>query len=234
MSSAPIRIHLHIGDYIRDTEDLSLLQHGVYLRLMMVYYSTGKPLPNDISRLCRRVHASSVEESSAVEYVLSEFFVLEGPVWMHKRIESELDEWRNKTESAQQSANARWEKSKENNKTKDANALRTQCDGNASLVPYPVSRIPVKSKALSGKPDDALEVLNFLNSKTGKAYRATRSNLDLILARLKDGASVQDCKQVIARKVMDWIHDDKMRSYLRPATLFNRTKFDQYTGELVI
>lgn len=89
-------------------------------------------------------------------------------------------------------------------------------------------------KALSGKPDEAVEVLNFLNVKTGRAYRATKSNLDLILARLKDGASVQDCKQVIARKVRDWLHDDKMRDYLRPATLFNRTKFDQYTGELVI
>ena len=28
-------------------------------------------------------------------------------------------------------------------------------------------------------------------------------------------------------------HDEKMRNYLRPATLFNATKFSQYSGELL-
>lgn len=236
MSSAPIKIQLHIGDYIRDTEDLSLLQHGVYLRLMMVYYSTGKPLPNDMTRLCRRIHATSVEERSAVEHCLGEFFKLEGPGWMHKRIEMELDEWRSKTEKAQQSADARWKKAKENNKPPDANAEETQSVGNASRIPYPVSRIPIKSKALSGKPDVkplAIEVLEFLNAKANRAYKQTDTNLGFIMDRLKAGNTVAECKQVIAKKCREWGNDEKMAVCLRPATLFNKTKFDQYTGELV-
>lgn len=99
-----------------------------------------------------------------------------------------------------------------------------------------------KITTLSGKPDvaplsglkaDAKTVLDFLNSKAGKAFRAVPVNLDLIAARLKEGATVQDCKTLVARKVKDWGADDKMREYLRPATLFNKTKFQQYLGECV-
>jgi hypothetical protein len=38
---------------------------------------------------------------------------------------------------------------------------------------------------------------------------------------------------VIAKKCREWLHDEHMNEYLRPATLFNRTKFAQYQGELV-
>jgi uncharacterized phage protein (TIGR02220 family) len=88
------------------------------------------------------------------------------------------------------------------------------------------------------KPDiralrqQAVEILNFLNEKTGRNYQPLAANIDLIVARLKDGATVEDCKQVIAKKARAWKGDAKMDEYLRPATLFNRTKFAQYQGEL--
>lgn len=92
-SRAPYYIKFHIGDYVRDCEELSLTQHGAYLRLMLWYYSTAKPIPNEPERIYRRVHAMSSEERHAVDYCLTEFFVLEGPVWRHKRIDQELSAW---------------------------------------------------------------------------------------------------------------------------------------------
>jgi uncharacterized phage protein (TIGR02220 family) len=89
-----------------------------------------------------------------------------------------------------------------------------------------------KSKNIVGHKPDALQVLSFLNEKTGRTYEPVPANLELIIARLKDGSSVDDCRAVIAKKCRDWATDDKMRFYLRPATLFNRTKFAQYKGEL--
>lgn len=95
--------------------------------------------------------------------------------------------------------------------------------------------------AMSGKPDDAplngtkskaLEVLEFLNAKTGRNYQAVEANTKLITARLREGATVDDCRAVIAKKFRDWSGDDKMREFLRPATLFNATKFAQYRGEV--
>lgn len=79
-----------------------------------------------------------------------------------------------------------------------------------------------------------MEVLAFLNLKTGRDYQPVDANLSLIEARIKEGATVQDCKTVVARKFRDWSADDKMRPYLRPATLFNATKFAQYRGECVV
>jgi len=82
------------------------------------------------------------------------------------------------------------------------------------------------------KPDDAKQVLEFLNQKTGRHYEPVKANLQLITARLKEGASVDDLRAVVAKKCREWAGDPKMAQYLRPATLFNATKFAQYAGEL--
>ena len=78
----------------------------------------------------------------------------------------------------------------------------------------------------------AIEVLSFLNDKAGRCYRPVDANLRLIEARLRSGATVLECRQIITMKVRDWEDDSVMRKYLRPATLFNATKFEQYYGEL--
>lgn len=82
------------------------------------------------------------------------------------------------------------------------------------------------------KRAQAIEILGFLNEKTGRRYPSGKVNIDLIVARLNDGASLADCRAVIAKKCREWLPDEKMAEYLRPATLFNRTKFAQYQGEL--
>jgi len=85
-------------------------------------------------------------------------------------------------------------------------------------------------KALSGTPD-AIALLDYLNEKTGRSYRAVKANVSLIAARLNE-STVEECRAVIDAKVAAWQHDEKMREYLRPATLFNATKFANYVGEL--
>ena len=86
---------------------------------------------------------------------------------------------------------------------------------------------------LSDKSDDALTVLSFLNEKSGRAYRPVGANLDLIKARLKEGYTVQDLKTLTARKCREWREDDTMKKFMRPATLYNKTKCAQYIGECV-
>lgn len=83
---------------------------------------------------------------------------------------------------------------------------------------------------LSGKPDDALELLAFLNHKAGRNFQPG-INADFIRARLKAGATVGQCRAVIGLKAGAW-RGTEMEKYLRPATLFNATKFAQYLGEL--
>jgi uncharacterized phage protein (TIGR02220 family) len=78
----------------------------------------------------------------------------------------------------------------------------------------------------------AKEILEFLNHKAKRNYRPVDANLDFIVARLESGVDFQDLKSVIAKKCREWLGDPKMENFLRPATLFNKTKFEQYVGEL--
>ena len=80
--------------------------------------------------------------------------------------------------------------------------------------------------------DDACRVIDYLNSKTGHAYQHVEANLKLVLARFKDGATVEDCHKVIDAKTLEWRGDPEKAKYLAPDTLFNATKFAKYQGQL--
>jgi uncharacterized protein YdaU (DUF1376 family) len=80
----------HIGDYLTDTAHLTMVEDGAYRRLLDLYYSRERPIPADVSRVCRLVRAATVEERGAVESVLAEFFFLDGEAWRHKRCDREI------------------------------------------------------------------------------------------------------------------------------------------------
>ena len=80
--------------------------------------------------------------------------------------------------------------------------------------------------------DQALEVLNFLNLKAGKRFRDVKVNTDFIKARLESGMDVSDLKAIIAMKVRESKSGEFNRKFLRPSTLFNNEKCEQYYGEL--
>lgn len=72
------------------------------------------------------------------------------------------------------------------------------------------------------------EVVEYLNQKTGKNFKHTSKVTQRhIKARLAEGFTVNDFKQVIDNKCSDWLRDQKMKEYLRPETLFG-TKFESY------
>lgn len=85
--------------------------------------------------------------------------------------------------------------------------------------------------------EQAKEILEYLNQKSGHAYSPVESNLRDIAARLKEkGVTVEKCKQIIDDKVLDWkgkvngkFVGDK---YLTPQTLFCKTNFWKYEGLL--
>lgn len=78
----------------------------------------------------------------------------------------------------------------------------------------------------------AVRLIGFLNEKTGRKYQAVEANVRLIVARLKEGATETQIRQVIANRCAKWTGTPEMDEYLRPATLFNAIKFAQYVGML--
>lgn len=73
----------------------------------------------------------------------------------------------------------------------------------------------------------AAEVIEYLNSKANTTYTTLGNNTSLISDRLKEGYTISDFKIVIDKKVNDWSDCDYAK-YLRPITLFNKTKFENY------
>lgn len=73
------------------------------------------------------------------------------------------------------------------------------------------------------------EILDYLNAKAGTKYRDGAEAKKHINARLNENYTLDDFKTVIDSKCGEWLNDPKMRSYLRPQTLFG-PKFDGYLG----
>jgi len=93
-----------------------------------------------------------------------------------------------------------------------------------------IKTIPTKETTKNNTKDICVSILEYLNQQAGKRYKPTSANLKFISARLGEGFTEQDCITVIDNKVHEWLHTD-MNKYLRPETLFNATKFSQYSGE---
>lgn len=81
------------------------------------------------------------------------------------------------------------------------------------------------------KPKPEILILEKLNLLTGKNFKPVQTNLSLIRARLAEKHTEKEILDVVAMKVQQW-QGGKMDEYLRPATLFNAEKFNQYVGEL--
>lgn len=75
-------------------------------------------------------------------------------------------------------------------------------------------------------------VLEFMNHRCSTNYRPVDSNLDLIIARLKSGVTVLQCIEVVESKREQWSTNPELRGYLRPSTIFGKTNFEQYLGQL--
>lgn len=97
--------------------------------------------------------------------------------------------------------------------------------------------VPPSSPAPAGDPiptktirmNKARPVLHLLNQESGRAFRETEANLLLIAARLdEEGVTVESMMQMVRRQCAKWRNDPKMSEFLRPETLFGKTKFESY------
>jgi uncharacterized protein YdaU (DUF1376 family) len=88
--SAKTRLHwfpLYHGDYLRDTQDLSPAEHGVYLLLLMAFVSRG-PLPDDLNRLCRLAAGAEPQD---VRHILERYWSCTEAGWVNGKMERVLD-----------------------------------------------------------------------------------------------------------------------------------------------
>lgn len=156
-----IFIPIYVGDYIKDTQDLSLLEHGVYFKLIINYWNNQGALTNDIERLKRLCNAISNAEADALAYILHKFFEEKNNTFYHKRIEKELklanDKRKQSKDRAKKAANARW------NATSNAQAMLEECP---SPTPSPLKKNNKKESSVKLDDLSVEHLANFIEQES--------------------------------------------------------------------
>jgi len=122
----------NIGDYKSHTEHLSEMEDLTYRRLLDWYYLHETPIPLEINETARQIRMRS--HSECITTVLQEYFERTEIGWIHHRADKEIAKTGEKSEKASASAKARW------NRAKDANALPTQSESNATHNTLPITQ----------------------------------------------------------------------------------------------
>jgi len=160
---------------MRDTAHLSEIEECMYSRCIDQYYSREKALPLDLGQCARLVRALTAAARKALAVVLPEFFTKEADGWHQKRCDEELAAYRERSES-KRSASVRWSE-------RNANAMRTHSEGNASHKPVANSHKPEpvtssvasqptpKVKTLPARSENPPTVAG--SAETWEAYRST-------------------------------------------------------------
>ena len=88
----------HVSDYIHDTAHLSLYEDLAFRRLLDLYYTSEKPIPNKTHEVARRIRMANQE--GAVQTVLEEFFMfdMDNNCWFHKRCDKAIADYQAKAE----------------------------------------------------------------------------------------------------------------------------------------
>lgn len=113
---------VYVGDYLRDTQELTAEEHGVYFLLLIHYWQKRGDIGADTARLSV-VTRSSPEKT---EFILDRFFELKKGRYTSKRADEELHNANARSEAARANARKRWDNDS------DAIAMPRQCDGNAA------------------------------------------------------------------------------------------------------
>lgn len=83
----------HVGDYIRATAHLDIIEDCIYRRLIDLYMETEEPIPNETQQVIRRLRLGS--SGLILETILQEFFTLEADnCWHNSRCDAEISEYK--------------------------------------------------------------------------------------------------------------------------------------------
>lgn len=231
-----------VGSDLQESTTVTLMRNAVTgaLVTLWVYADThirdGDVLPIStalidrmvgIDGFCELIGPTWVQETNYGTYsILPGYCAKNGLISKEKRKNSNAERQRRYRERHAISSNAK--SNAQRNAVTNADVTRLDQDLDQDLDKEK-SNVGLKPSIVR---QQAEEVLNFLNEKTGRSYQPVAANVGMIAARLKEGATVEDLRAVIAKKCREWRGDEKMDEYLRPKTLFNATNYAQYRGEI--
>lgn len=225
------------GDYLRDTQHLSMLEDAAYRRMLDAYYMSGKLSANAevLLRVCRAV---TQDEQAAVRTVAEEFFERHGDQLFHSKVEHCIAQSR--AVSAKRS-DAGKKGAAKTNALKAAIAAAndiTSATALASSIPQPQVNLPTTSGAFAPKEVDSIfgHGVDFLKAK-GSSEKSARS----FLGQMRKGNSDDLVAEAIAKAESSDVSDpiSWIRRYLdrsigsRPARTEKLVEIEYGSGGLL-
>ena len=121
-------IQLYVSDYLADTQHLTAEEHGSYLLLIMNYWQTEKPIPqNRLQGITRMFN----DRWDSVQQNISEFFIEdETGAWYHERIQQDLEKVKSKSKQASEAGKKSAEKRAENREQSKGSSTTVQQKSN--------------------------------------------------------------------------------------------------------
>ena len=110
----------------------------------------------------------------------------------------------------------------------DDNNIKRKIYRKRDIEKYKKEKSTVTPTAVSKTdPAELDKVIDYLNQQAKTHYRKNATNRDLVKARINEGYTIQDCMKVIDNKTTQWLNTE-WEQYLRPRTLFQKSKFESY------
>lgn len=239
------RFNFYPDNFEGGTDGFTLEQDGAYLRLLILQFRNGTFTEEQaLDKLSMRCRGNAVAYTTLWKFLMPKFIPknFDGINYYNDRLAIEMEKSRKTSDRQTVTAIKRWQKDKKLDAvvvaTGDATASATgdAFSSNSSIV-YKEEIVSnqikekkrEKSKNAINATQDVIDIVEHLNIRSGRKFNAQRQQTaNLVISRLKEGFSIEDCKKVIDCKVEKWGNDDKMRPYLRPETLFAASKFEGY------
>jgi uncharacterized protein YdaU (DUF1376 family) len=155
-----------LGDYRRDTAQLTVAEHGVYGLLLDEQYATEDGLPAELPKLCKVVGAVSRNERKTCRSVVEKYFPLQadGKRW-NNRAAHEIEKYKalknQAVESGRRGAEKRWHIGSPIADPKVSDGLAHQK--------------PMQNRIALQKPDKNQNLSAVLEASTGQQSRASAS-----------------------------------------------------------
>ena len=239
----------YYGDKFRDSAfgaTASLAGKGAaHMLWWHAFKQPGVCLPNDeriLAHVCG-LKWTDKEWKEIKHEALDQFQICSNGRLYHPFIsEVALESWSKKdrySAAGKKAAKARW----------DAMAMRSHSDGNTTAMRSDAihatiqdntiqDTIEVPKGTLSGtKPRPrpkapVKEIIEYLNKTAGTNFSpSTKATINMLNARWQESKNIKRYKLVIDYLCSKWLKDDQMAGYLRPATIFQASKFEGYAED---
>ena len=151
-------------------------------------------------------------------------------VWIpiRQQMDANAEKYEAKCQKNKESIQRYWNKVKGD--TNEYERIRTNTNATNIDIDMGINKNIEVDVNMESVPDAGLlsfDLIQYLNEKTGSDYKADKANAVRVQSLLDSGYTPMQLRTVIDKKVDEWYGDSKMRSYLRPSTLFG-DKFGEY------